>query len=172
MEWIPILFVIFKGTVLIIGMVYAIKWHYDQDKKEKEAEGSLLPPREMRLFATMIITFALCVIGIVYAGCWGNPANGGRGGALGCVLAFIMSIISKPDAEALADRPEEANATKSDDPNLVVTLQALVEQLHAAFLARLASAEREKIYLGVASFLSAIVWKFGATAASWLNFSN
>jgi len=36
MEWIPIVFVAFKFLVLGTGMFFAIKWHYDQGKKEKE----------------------------------------------------------------------------------------------------------------------------------------
>jgi len=38
MEWIPIVFVIFKALVLGTGMFYAIKWHYDQGKKGKIKE--------------------------------------------------------------------------------------------------------------------------------------
>jgi len=38
MEWIPIVFVIFKALVLGTGMFYAIKWHYDQGKKGKVQE--------------------------------------------------------------------------------------------------------------------------------------
>jgi hypothetical protein len=38
MEWIPIVFVTFKFLVLGTGMFFAIKWHYDQGKKEKVKE--------------------------------------------------------------------------------------------------------------------------------------
>jgi hypothetical protein len=38
MDWIPIVFVTFKVLVLGTGMFFAIKWHYDQGKKEKETE--------------------------------------------------------------------------------------------------------------------------------------
>lgn len=38
MDWIPIVFVAFKGLVLGTGMFFAIKWHYDQGKKDKEYE--------------------------------------------------------------------------------------------------------------------------------------
>ena len=34
MEWIPVVFVIFKALVLGTGMFYAIKWHRDQEKKK------------------------------------------------------------------------------------------------------------------------------------------
>lgn len=36
MDWIPIVFVTFKGLVLATGMFFAVKWHYDQGKKGKE----------------------------------------------------------------------------------------------------------------------------------------
>ncbi|MDO5102182.1 MAG: hypothetical protein Q4D91_04680 [Lautropia sp.] len=35
MDWVPIIFGIFKLTVLLIAAFFAIKWHYDQGKKEK-----------------------------------------------------------------------------------------------------------------------------------------
>jgi uncharacterized protein YqhQ len=38
MEWIPLVFVTFKVLVLGTGMFFAIKWHYDQAKKEKGKE--------------------------------------------------------------------------------------------------------------------------------------
>jgi hypothetical protein len=39
MEWIPIVFIVFKATILFTGMFFAIKWHYDQDRKEKPKPG-------------------------------------------------------------------------------------------------------------------------------------
>ncbi|MBJ7309297.1 hypothetical protein ACFOLJ_09520 [Rugamonas sp. CCM 8940] len=33
MDWIPVVFVTFKVLVLGTGMFFAIKWHYDQEKK-------------------------------------------------------------------------------------------------------------------------------------------
>jgi len=39
MEWIPVVFVIFKVLVLGIGMFFAVKWHYDQGKKGKATEN-------------------------------------------------------------------------------------------------------------------------------------
>jgi len=38
MEWFPVVFFTFKAVVLGIGMFYAIKWHYDQGKKEQDKE--------------------------------------------------------------------------------------------------------------------------------------
>lgn len=36
MEWIPVVFVVFKFLVLGTGMFFAIKWHYDQGRKEQD----------------------------------------------------------------------------------------------------------------------------------------
>ncbi|WP_280952379.1 hypothetical protein [Brucella oryzae] len=40
MEWIPVFFVAFKVVVLGAAMFFAIKWHYDEDKKKKNSEIS------------------------------------------------------------------------------------------------------------------------------------
>jgi len=172
MEWVPIVFIIFKSIVLFTGMFFAIKWHYDQDKKKKDEGREPQSPTEMRLFATMIIAITVSLIGIVYAGCWGNPADGGRGGALGCAFTFFMFIMSKPNAEAiLTDRrgPEPDPATPDEGLDQLARLKLQTEQLRAAFLMRLESAEREKVYVSVASVISMLAWKFGDIAANWLN---
>ncbi|VXB61833.1 hypothetical protein [Massilia sp. 9I] len=40
MEWFPVVFFTFKLLALSVGMFFAIKWHYDQGKKnaDKKAE--------------------------------------------------------------------------------------------------------------------------------------
>lgn len=41
MDWVPIVFIVFKVAVFGTGMFFAIKWHYDQGKKaEREASRS------------------------------------------------------------------------------------------------------------------------------------
>ncbi len=37
-EWFPIVFFTFKIVALSIGMFFAIKWHYDQGEKSKDAK--------------------------------------------------------------------------------------------------------------------------------------
>ncbi len=37
-EWFPIVFFTFKIVALSIGMFFAIKWHYDQGEKNKDAK--------------------------------------------------------------------------------------------------------------------------------------
>lgn len=179
MEWIPIILLFFKLSVLFIGMFFAIKWHYDQDRKDEDNGPQF--PSEMRLFAAMLIALALSLIGIVYAGFWGNAADGGRGGALGCALTLLIFIIPKPNAEAvLADHNKPVSLAQSDalaepDPTTLsegldqlARLKIQTGHLRATFAARLESAEREKIYLIVASIMSTLAWKYGDIAATWL----
>jgi hypothetical protein len=45
----PIVFIVFKATILFTGMFFAIKWHYDQDRKEKTEARETQSPTEMRL---------------------------------------------------------------------------------------------------------------------------
>lgn len=178
MEWVPIIFIIFKGTILFIGMFFAIKWHYDQDKKDVDESNGPQSPTEMRLFATMIVALALSVIGIVYAGCWGNAADGGYGGALGCAFTVLMFIVFRPDAGAgltgrrgqndVLEEPEPT--TLSEGLDQLARLKLQTQQLHADCVLRLESAEREKIYLGIAGIISMLAWKFGDVAAAWLKF--
>ena len=35
MDWVPVVFFAFKISVFGTGMFFAIKWHYDKEKKEK-----------------------------------------------------------------------------------------------------------------------------------------
>lgn len=156
MEWVPIIFVIFKGTILFTGMYFAIKWHYDQDRKTKNDASSAQSSGEMRLFATMITAFALSLVGIVYGGCWGNAADAGCGGALGFAFAMVMLFLSKPGDILAAAAPETPGEG--------------AEQWHAALAIRRASAQREKIYLGVAILVSVLAWKYGDMAAAGLKF--
>ena len=41
MDWVPIVFIVFKVAVFGTGMFFAIKWHYDQGKKAKEEASRL-----------------------------------------------------------------------------------------------------------------------------------
>jgi len=62
-EWVPVIFVVFKLLVLGTGMFFAIKWHYDQGKKGKVNE------RRAVLRATgkvaVIFVLSLLVLGII-----------------------------------------------------------------------------------------------------------
>ena len=65
MDWIPVIFVTFKFLVLGTGMFFAVKWHYDQGKKEKErravlrAGGKIAAFFMLSLLGLGIVTFIL-----------------------------------------------------------------------------------------------------------------
>jgi len=67
MDWFPIFFVTFKLLVLGTGMFFAIKWHYDQGKKEKamdkravlRAGGKVAAVFMLSLVGLVLVTFAL-----------------------------------------------------------------------------------------------------------------
>jgi hypothetical protein len=60
MDWIPIVFVTFKGLVLGTGMFFAIKWHYDQGKKGKENERRAV----LRAAGKVAAVFVLALVGL------------------------------------------------------------------------------------------------------------
>ena len=67
MDWIPIVFVTFKVLVLGTGMFFAIKWHYDQGKKDREIEkravlraaGKVAAVFLLSLLGLLLVTFVL-----------------------------------------------------------------------------------------------------------------
>jgi hypothetical protein len=63
MEWIPVVFVIFKGLVLGTGMFFAIKWHYDQGKKGKAKESRAVLRASGKVAAIFVL--ALVSLGLV-----------------------------------------------------------------------------------------------------------
>jgi hypothetical protein len=63
MDWIPIVFVTFKLLVLGTGMFFAVKWHYDQGKKEKEMGKSAVLRAGGKVAAVFVLS--LLVLGFV-----------------------------------------------------------------------------------------------------------
>jgi len=63
MDWVPVVFVIFKVLVLGIGMFFAIKWHYDQGKKGKENERRAVLRAGGKVAAVFVL--ALLALGFV-----------------------------------------------------------------------------------------------------------
>ena len=69
MDWTPIVFVTFKALVLCTGMFYAIKWHYDQGKKDKDkakqnravlrASGKVVAGFMLLLMVLGLVTFVV-----------------------------------------------------------------------------------------------------------------
>ncbi len=62
MDWIPVVLVTFKFVVLGIGMFFAIKWHYDQGKKEKEK--AMENRAVLRASGKVAAVFVLLLVGL------------------------------------------------------------------------------------------------------------
>ena len=62
MDWVPIVFIIFKVAVLGIGMFYAINWHYDQGRKGKQAEQRAVLRASGKV--AVIFVVSLVVLGV------------------------------------------------------------------------------------------------------------
>jgi len=62
-DWIPVVFVVFKLLVLGIGMFYAVKWHYDQGKKGKKTDTRAVVRAGAK--AAAVFTVALLAVGLI-----------------------------------------------------------------------------------------------------------
>ncbi|PJG46542.1 hypothetical protein CAF53_20500 [Sphingobium sp. LB126] len=64
MNFIPIVLITFKIVVLGTGMLFAIKWHYDQDKKTQKGEVLITVSKItaillLSLLGLLFVTFTL-----------------------------------------------------------------------------------------------------------------
>jgi hypothetical protein len=64
MEWIPIVFVVFKVLVLGTGMFFAVKWHYDQGKKGRKTENERRAVLRAGGKAAALFVLSLAVVGL------------------------------------------------------------------------------------------------------------
>ena len=69
MEWIGTFLYVFKLDVFLIDMSFAVKWHYDHDKAQRNEHDASHSSSELRLFLIMIVVCGISFIGIVYAAC-------------------------------------------------------------------------------------------------------
>ncbi|MEY5097951.1 MAG: putative rane protein [Pseudomonadota bacterium] len=61
MDWIPTVFMTFKVIVLVTGMFFAIKWHYDQGQKKKKMDKRAV----LRAGGMVAAVFVLSLLGLV-----------------------------------------------------------------------------------------------------------
>jgi len=60
MDWVPVVFVTFKFLVLGTGMFFAIKWHYDQGKKDKDKQKEMRAV--LRAGGKIAVAFVVAVV--------------------------------------------------------------------------------------------------------------
>ncbi|MGJ7565621.1 hypothetical protein ACSFBM_17345 [Variovorax sp. GB1R11] len=59
MDWVPVVFVTFKVLVFGTGMFFAIKWHYEREKKQKDKQSAVL-----RAGGKVAAIFVLSLLGL------------------------------------------------------------------------------------------------------------
>jgi hypothetical protein len=59
MDWIPAVFVTFKAIVLVTGMFFAVKWHYDQEMKKGKDKREVL-----RTGGKLVVVFVLALLAV------------------------------------------------------------------------------------------------------------
>lgn len=58
-DWVLVVFVLFKGAVFAAGMYFAIKWHFDREKQWAD-RGALL-----RMGAKFAVAFVLLLVALL-----------------------------------------------------------------------------------------------------------
>jgi hypothetical protein len=59
MDWVPVVFIAFKVLVFGTGMFFAIKWHYERGRKDKEKQSAVL-----RASGKVAAIFVLSLLGL------------------------------------------------------------------------------------------------------------
>lgn len=60
MDWVPVVFITFKIVVIGIGMFFAVKWHYDQDKKAQKSDV-------LSAVGKISVILLLAIVGLLFA---------------------------------------------------------------------------------------------------------
>ena len=59
MDWVPVAFIVFKVLLFAVGMFFAIKWHYDQDKKKMSTRALLRTGAKIAIVFTLLLAVLL-----------------------------------------------------------------------------------------------------------------
>ncbi len=59
MDWVPVVFVIFKAAALGLAMFFAIKWHYDQGEKGETLALVRTGGKVAAVFALAVLVLAV-----------------------------------------------------------------------------------------------------------------
>ena len=65
MDWVPVVFVTFKFLVLGTGMFFAVKWHYDQGKKNPDKKKEMRAVLRTGIKVGIAFVLMVLVLGFV-----------------------------------------------------------------------------------------------------------
>lgn len=65
-DWVPVVFVAFKVLVFGTGMFFAIKWHYERGRKDKDKQGAVLRAsgKVAAVFVLSLLVLGLLTLGL------------------------------------------------------------------------------------------------------------
>jgi hypothetical protein len=64
MDWVPIVFITFKVLVFGTGMFFAVKWHYERGRKEKQSAALRAVGKVAAVFALSLLGLSLLAFGL------------------------------------------------------------------------------------------------------------
>lgn len=65
MDWVLLVFALFKGLVFVTGMYFAVKWHYDQDMKGVGRRALLrVGTRSVAIFVLLLLALLAFTFGL------------------------------------------------------------------------------------------------------------
>lgn len=65
MDWVLIVFALFKGLVFVTGMYFAIKWHYDREKKWADRRALLgMGAKFVAVFVLLLLVLLILTFGL------------------------------------------------------------------------------------------------------------
>ncbi len=65
MDWVLVVFVLFKGLVFVTGMYFAIKWHYDREKKWADRRALLsMGAKFVAVFMLLLLVLLILTFGL------------------------------------------------------------------------------------------------------------
>ena len=139
----------------------------------KVAKGTNAPGRAVWLILVMVGSIALSVAGVLYAVWWGAADDGGRGGALGVALTFLMLFMGRgtPQAALEVDIPEVsvdaggAPPASTEASRDLDRLRIEVARVRNAIASMLDWQGKEKVYLTVSSVVATVSRQ--RTSSSW-----
>ena len=65
MDWVLIVFALFKGLVFVTGMYFAIKWHYDREKNWVDRRALLgMGAKFLGVFVLLLLVLLILTFGL------------------------------------------------------------------------------------------------------------
>jgi hypothetical protein len=64
MDWVPIVFITFKVLVFGTGMFFAVKWHYERGRKEKQSAALRAVGKVAAVFVLSLLGLSLLAFGL------------------------------------------------------------------------------------------------------------